>query len=195
MSDHTGLCTGLRLPGHVASTEFPHTPSGSTWFFARSCTGFEAVENRGLALWWTDVITCHHHHEARHPPWRVVPRHLPHQHFIANYLVFPDISAGSLVPGAAQPGRARLALGFIGRTRFHGRTGARAVPVSSGGDRRGRLLAPTTVIGSRYASLTAAWANWTNSAISGVRRVATHASRTSLGGMSVIGVQATSDRW
>jgi hypothetical protein len=46
-----------------------------------------------------------------------------------------------------------------------------------------------------YASLTAAWASSTNSAISGVRRVATHASRTSLGGMSVIGVQVTSERW
>jgi hypothetical protein len=62
--------------------------------------------------------------------------------------------------------------------------------------RRGlRLPAPTTVIGSRYASLSAAWASSTNSAISGVRRVATQASRTSLGGMSVIGAQATSERW
>src|ERR1700677_230183 len=40
-----------------------------------------------------------------------------------------------------------------------------------------------------------AWASSTNSAISGVRRVATQASRTSLGGMSVIGAQATSERW
>ena len=51
------------------------------------------------------------------------------------------------------------------------------------------------VVGSLYASLTAAWANSTNSAISGARRVATHANRTSLGGMSVIGVHATSERW
>jgi hypothetical protein len=70
MSDHLGLCTGLRLPGHVASTEFPHTPSGSTWFFARSCTGFEAVENRGLALWWTSsLVTTITKHAIRPGVW------------------------------------------------------------------------------------------------------------------------------
>jgi hypothetical protein len=58
-----------------------------------------------------------------------------------------------------------------------------------------QVAASNHVVGSLYASLTAAWANSTNSAISGARRVATHASRTSLGAMSVIGVQATSERW
>jgi hypothetical protein len=63
--------------------------------------------------------------------------------------------------------------------------------------RRGELppCRSNHAVGSLYASLTAAWASSTNSAISGARRVATHASRTSLGGMSVIGAQATSERW
>ena len=63
--------------------------------------------------------------------------------------------------------------------------------------RRGELppCRSNDVVGWLYESLTAAWANSTNSAISGARRVATHANRTSLGGMSVIGVQATSERW
>jgi hypothetical protein len=72
----------------------------------------------------------------------------------------------------------------VGGVRRYSSTASR----SNAASLRGEVRSP-------YASPAAAWANSTNSAINGARRVATHASRTSLGGMSVIGAQPMSGRW